>query len=98
VPSLDSQGRPILELQVGEKFVRVGVSASNIMNDNAPLELVRQLLEARLEAELRHALPRSIAEIEVQRDWTLLQQAAYESDSRLTARWASSSEVRGDQQ
>ena len=98
VPSLDSQGRPILELQVGEKFVRVGVSASNIMNDNAPLELVRQLLEARLGSELRHPLPRSIAEIEVQRDWTLLQQAAYESDSRLTARWASSSEVRGDQQ
>ena len=47
-PALDSQGHPILEMQVGERFVRVGASASNIMNGNAPPEFVRQLLEARL--------------------------------------------------
>ena len=53
-PALDSQGHPILEMQVGEKLVRVGVSASNIMSGNAPPDLVRQLLEARLGSELRH--------------------------------------------
>ena len=97
LPALDSQGRPILEMQVGEKFVRVGVSAGNILNGDSPPQLVRQLLEARLRAELRHPLPRSIAEIEVERDWTLLQKAAYESDSPLTAHAASSSEIREDQ-
>jgi hypothetical protein len=97
-PALDSQGRPILEIQVGDKFVQVGVSASNIMNGNSPPELVRQLLEARLGSELRHPLPRSIAESEVERDWNLLQKAAYDSDFRLTARSASSSGTHADQQ
>jgi hypothetical protein len=59
---------------------------------------VRQLLEARLGSELRHPLPRSISETEVERDWNLLQKAAYDSDSRLTARSASSSGIHADQQ
>jgi hypothetical protein len=84
-PALDSQGHPILEMQVGEKFVRVGVSASNVMNGDAPPELVRQLLEARLGSELRHPSPHSIAESEVDRDWNLLQRAS-DRDSRLTSR------------
>jgi hypothetical protein len=96
-PALDSQGRPILEIRVGDKFVRVGVSASNITNGSSPPELVRQLLEARLGSELRHPLPRSIAETELERDWNLLQKAAYNSDSRLTARSASSSGIHADQ-
>src|ERR1700756_3678483 len=85
-PALDSQGHPILEMQVGEKLVRVGASASNIMNGDAPPELVRQLLEARLGSELRHPSTHSIAESEVDRDWNLLQRAVSEGDSSLTSR------------
>jgi len=85
-PALDSQGHPILEMQVGEKLVRVGASASNIMNGDAPPELVRQLLEARLGSELRHPSPHSIAESEVDRDWNLLQRAVSERDSSVTSR------------
>ncbi|HKV78235.1 MAG TPA: hypothetical protein VJP02_08860 [Candidatus Sulfotelmatobacter sp.] len=85
-PALDSQGHPILEMQVGEKFVRVGASASNIMNGDAPPELVRQLLAARLGSELRHPSPHSIAESEVDRDWNLLQRTASERDSSFTSR------------
>jgi hypothetical protein len=85
-PALDSQGHPILEMQIGEKFVRVGVSASNIMNGDAPPELVRQLLEARLGSELRHPSPPTISESEVDRDWNLLQRAVSERDSSLTSR------------
>jgi len=85
-PALDSQGHPILEMQIGEKVVRVGASASNIMNGNAPPELVRQLLEARLGSELRHPSPHTISESEVDRDWSLLQRAVSERDSRLTSR------------
>ena len=97
-PDVDSQGHPILEMQVGGKFVRVGVSASNIMNNNPPPELVRQLLEARLGSELRHPVPRSLSETEVERDWDLLQKAASESESRLTARSATSTEIHGNRQ
>ena len=97
-PALDSQGHPVLEMHDGEKFVRVGVSASNIMNHNPPLELVRQLLEARLGSELRHPVPHSLSEVDVERDWSLLQKAAAEADSTLTARRANSAEIRGNQQ
>ena len=97
-PALDSQGHPILEMQVGEKFVRVGASASNVMNGSAPPELVRQLLEARLGSELRHPSPHSISESEVDRDWSLLQRAVTESDSRLASRSASLDTIRGNRQ
>ena len=96
-PSLDAQGHPVLEMHDGEKFVRVGVSASNIMENNPPPELIRQLLEARLGSELRHPIPHSISETDVERDWSLLQKAA-ESESRLTARSAASVEAHGNRQ
>jgi hypothetical protein len=97
-PALDAQGHPILEMQVGETFIRVGASASNVMNGNAPPELVRQLLEARLGSELRHPWPHSISESEVDRDWNLLQRAVSESDSHLASRSANLDAIRGNRQ
>jgi hypothetical protein len=78
--------------------VQVGVSASNIMDGNSAPELARQLLEARLESEFRRPSPHSISESQVERDWNLLNQAASQSDVRLTARSASSVEIRENQQ
>ena len=98
IPSIDSQGRPALLIRVGERSVRVGVSASNIMDGNSPPELARQLLEARLESEFRRPSPHGISESQVERDWNLLNQAASQSDARLTARSASSVEIRENQQ
>jgi len=98
IPSIDSQGRPALLIRLGERSVRVGVSASNIMDGNSPPELARQLLEARLESEFRRPSPHGISESQVERDWNLLNQAASQSDARLTARSASSVEIRGNQQ
>jgi len=97
IPSVDSQGRPILLIQAGEKSVQLGISASNIMDGNSPSELVRQLLEARLESEFRRPSPHSISESQVERDWNLLNQAASRKDSRLTARSASSVEINENQ-
>jgi hypothetical protein len=97
IPSVDSQGRPILVVQVGEKSVQMGVSASNIMDGNSSPELVRQLLEARLESEFRRPSPHSISESQVERDWSLLNQAASKSESRLTARSASGAGFQGSQ-
>jgi hypothetical protein len=97
-PAVDSHGHPILEMQVGENVIRVGASASNVMNGNAPPELVRQLLEARLGSELRHPSPHSISESEVERDWSLLQRAASQSDSRLTSRSANLEAIHGNRE
>ena len=98
IPGVDSQGRPILVIQAGEKSVQLGISASNIMDGNSPSELVRQLLEARLESEFRRPSPHSISESQVERDWDLLNQAASRKDSRLTARSASAVEINENQQ
>src|SRR6202051_2546947 len=54
---VDEQGRPILEVQVGESRVQIGVSADNVLSGNAPSELERQLLAARLQSELRRGSP-----------------------------------------
>lgn len=72
---LDAEGRPVLEMQVGEQWVRVGVSSDNVLNSGAPSELVQELLEARLEAELNKKAAPGISEKELVRDWQLLQRA-----------------------
>jgi hypothetical protein len=71
----DAQDRPVLRMQVGERLVRVGISADNIFSSGAPSQLVRELLEARLEAELRRTATPTVSERDFARDWKLLQQA-----------------------
>jgi hypothetical protein len=68
----DDQARPVLRMQIGEQLVRVGISADNILSSAAPPQVVQDLLEARLEAELRRAAP-AVSERELARDWQLLE-------------------------
>jgi hypothetical protein len=85
---VDEQGRPVLDVHVGESVVRVGVSADNILSGNAPPEMERQLLEARLQSELRRRSPQGLSEREIARDWELLQKTMAESDSPIASRIA----------
>jgi hypothetical protein len=82
---VDDQGRPVLQLQIGESSVQVGVAAANVLNGDAPPELVRQLLEARLQSELRKSAP-LISEAEVSRDWLLLQKTISARDAPIVVR------------
>ncbi len=82
---VDDQGRPVLQLQIGESSVQVGVSAANVLNGDAPPELVSQLLEARLQSELRKSAP-LISEAEVSRDWLLLQKTISARDAPIVVR------------
>lgn len=79
---VDEQGRPVLELRAGDKTVQIGMAADNVLSGNAPLEFQRQLLEARLQAELRRGSSQALSETELERDWELLQRT-------MTARGAS---------
>jgi len=98
----DAQGRPVLRMQVGENLVEIGASADNVLNGNGSPQLVRQLLEARLESELRHKSPVGLTEAEIERDWRLLQQtmppqSTADGDSRFAAHSTQRSEsIRGD--
>jgi hypothetical protein len=96
--TVDSQGRPVLEMKMGDEVVQVGVSADNILNGNAPPQLVRQLLEARLQAELNRGRKSQsrITETEVARDWKLLQLTFPVADSSLGSRSIRSDSVRGN--
>jgi hypothetical protein len=80
---LDEKGRPILQMRVGEQTVRIGDSAENILSSSAPPELVRQLLEARLQSELGRASAKGVTETEVTRDWKLLQQTLPPGNSAI---------------
>jgi hypothetical protein len=85
---LDERGRPILQMQIGEQQVIVGAAAGNVLSSDAPPQLVQQLLEARLQMELRRKTE-PISESEVARDWRLLQGAmaatGIENDAQLTS-------------
>lgn len=72
--AVDAEGRPVLEMKIGDDLVQVGLSAQNVLNGNAPPQLIRELLEARLHSELGHGRSQhGITETEVARDWKLLQ-------------------------
>jgi hypothetical protein len=88
---IDDQGRPVLEMQVGKRRMQIGMVADNVLSGNAPPELMRQLLEARLQAELRRS-PQALSEREIVRDWDLLQKTQAQSDSRVAIRLATRSE------
>jgi hypothetical protein len=93
---MDDQGRPVLQMEVGENPVQVGASADNVLNSDAPPELLQQLLEARLESELLRRSPRGISETEISRDWQLLQQTMGDNDSPVAARSTRRSDIRTD--
>jgi len=91
---VDAQGRPFLQMQVGDSLVRVGVSADNVLDGHAPPQLVRQLLEARLQSELSGRSAHGVTETEVVRDWDLLQKTMDgHSDSALASRLTQRAEL-----
>lgn len=71
---IDEEGRPVLQLRVGEKMVSVGATAANVLASDAPSKLVEELLLARLQAELRQKTDSRLSQSEVARDWSLLEQ------------------------
>ncbi len=95
----DNEGRPILQMQVDGRILRIGASAENVFSTNAPPQLVRQFIVARLQSELHPKSSRAVSEEEIARDWDLLQQTMPADDSPLTARAVQRSEsARGNRQ
>src|SRR5579863_628374 len=70
---VDAQGRPVLEMHLGDGAVQMGATADNILSGGISSEMERELLEARLQSELRSAPQKGLSETELARDWDLLQ-------------------------
>lgn len=83
--TVDDNGMPALQMQFEGEPVELGIAAGNVLDGNAPPELLRQLMEARLQLEL-HRSPRSISEAEIDRDWDLLRRTMGGSETSQTAR------------
>lgn len=78
--------------------MQMGVSADNVLSAGAPLEMERQLLEARLQSELSGRSAQGLSEAEVARDWDLLQKTMVGGDSPVSVRHAPRVEnIRGNQ-
>jgi len=80
-PDVDAQGRPILRIPLGDNVVQLGDAPGNVLSSEAPPDLVRQLLEARLQSELGRTSAKGVSETEVARDWKLLQQTLPQASS-----------------
>jgi len=72
---LDGQGRPILQVRSGERFVAVGITRENVLASDAPSEIVQELLVARLREQLKSGRAPKTSEVELRRDWKLLKTA-----------------------
>lgn len=72
---IDDDGAPVFETAFQGRLVRVGTTPENILGLNAPPQLIRELLEARLQSELRHSPRNGISRASIAHDWLLLQQA-----------------------
>jgi hypothetical protein len=71
-PQFDEDGRPVLRMRYGQNVVAVGIARDNILNHSPAL--ARDLLAARLRAELHHGGDPKASAIEVDSDWKLLHQ------------------------
>ena len=75
-PGLDSLGRPILQVHVGERLVNVALTRDNILSSPDPSRLAQEVLTSRLRSELRRNAADKTAESDVISDWNLLRQTA----------------------
>jgi hypothetical protein len=83
--SFDEQGRPSLQMRIGQEPVDIGISADNLLNGSAPPELVRQLVEGRLQSELLHRPPQALSKAEIARDWEWLRYTAPERKAPMAS-------------
>jgi len=85
-PGFDSDGRLVLRMRVGKEEVDLGVAQGNIFSAESSGQFAQQLLEARLQEELRRGNPPKVSESDVEKDWTLLQRAMDTSDNQVATR------------
>lgn len=80
---IDDQGRPVLEMRLGDGAVQMGATAENVLNGSTSPEMERELLEARLQSELRRPSQKGLTETELARDWDLLQKTMADGGSPI---------------
>ena len=84
-PALDALGQPILEAQLSDKSVSLGISRSNLLSNGEPWELQREFLATRLRQELAPGRAPKISNVGVREDFELLHRLIAEQYQAITA-------------
>jgi hypothetical protein len=82
-PGFDSQGRLVLRVDMGDRVASVGMAPGNIFAKDSSGQFAKKILQARLQAELRHGNPPKASESDVEHDWNLLQKAMKTADTEV---------------
>jgi hypothetical protein len=82
---VDSNGRPVLHVLSGDQWFAVGITRDNVLNSDAPPEVVQELLVARLREQLKDGRAPKTSDAEVRRDWKLLKTAFAAGTDELAA-------------
>jgi hypothetical protein len=95
---LDKDGRPVLRVRSGDGVAEVGITRGNVLNGDAPPEIVQEFLVARLREQLRKGRAPKTSDVELQQDWKLLKTAfaddrSQEADARTDYQGRANSEV-----
>jgi hypothetical protein len=80
----DQNGGPVLQTIFRARVVNVGITPKNVLNLDAPPQLVQALLTARLQSELRRSSLGKVSDRQIRRDLQLLQRT-FEQDVPLKA-------------
>jgi hypothetical protein len=72
-------------MHIGDEAVNLGMAAGNIFATESSERFAQQLLEARLQEELRRENRPKVSGSDVELDWTLLQKAV-NSSNQVAAR------------
>ncbi len=72
-PDLDADGQPVLQLHDGNGTVDLGVARDDLLSEDAPVELQRELMVVRLKQALAHNRAPRISGSELREDWQLLE-------------------------
>ena len=88
-PEFDADGQVVLQASEGESIVEVGVTrrnlqTSDLQNEDAPLELQRELVVSRLKQTLARSRAPRISSTELREDWQLLQKIDLAEQEKTT--------------
>jgi hypothetical protein len=72
-PRLDAKGQPVLQTPDGGNTVELGVARSDLLSEDGPVELRRELMISRMKQTLEHNRAPRISGNELREDWQLLE-------------------------
>ncbi len=81
---LDENGRPVLQVRDGDALIEVGITRESVLSNDAPPEVMQEVLVARLREQLRGGRASKTSEPELRKDWKLLE-AAFSDDAEDAA-------------